>query len=68
MAQGRADITISLYATVPQDYDNSVASVKPLIDGLKGIAIEDDAPEYLSLKVETIKIKNKKEERTEISL
>lgn len=68
ITQGKAHITISLYTTRPADEDNATASIKCILDGLKGLAIKDDAPEYLSLKVETIKVNKKIEERVEITL
>ena len=68
MAQGKAIVGITLYTTRAQDYDNSVASVKAIVDGLKGIAIVDDNPDALGLDVKTVKVNKKCDERVEITL
>lgn len=62
-------VAFRLYTTRPQDFDNSVASVKALLDGLKGIAIEDDAQKYIGqVPVDTIKVATLLEEHVEIDL
>ena len=63
-----AIISITLYAIRAQDYDNSVASVKPLVDGLKGLAIADDDPKHCKIEVETEKVNHKNEEHVEIEI
>lgn len=68
MGQGKAKVGITLYTIKPQDKDNSVGSIKGILDGLKGIAIKDDAPDCIDLDVRTIKVNKKDEERVEITL
>ena len=63
-----ARVTVVLYTCRPQDYDNSVASVKAIVDGLKGVVIADDSPEHIQLSVQTIKVNKKYDERVEIEL
>lgn len=63
-----AIITVYLYTTRPQDQDNSVASVKPIVDGLKGLAIIDDDPTHCEIRVITEKVAHKTEERVEIEI
>lgn len=61
-------VVITLYTCRPQDFDNSVASVKAIVDGMKGVAIVDDSQEHIDLSVRTVKVGNKAEERVEIEL
>ena len=68
MPKGKARIGIYLYTCRPQDQDNSVASIKGILDGLKGIAIKDDNQNELELSVKTIKVAKRIEERVELEL
>ena len=61
-------VVITLFTLRPMDEDNAVASVKPVIDGMKGIAIEDDDPQHLSLSVQTRKVEHRAEEHVQIEL
>lgn len=61
--QKKPHITFELRTTHPQDYDNSIASIKPLLDGMKGVVIKDDSPEHIwTPKVKTVKVNTKEEE------
>lgn len=64
----RAIITVYLYTTRPQDQDNSVASVKAIIDGLKKVVIEDDDPAHCEIHVKTEKVAHKADEHVEIEI
>ena len=68
LGQGKAIVAITLYTIKPQDYDNSVASIKAVVDGLKGIGIIDDNQNVLALSVATVKVNKKCDERVEIEL
>lgn len=64
----KANIAITLYTIRPQDYDNSVAAVKAIIDGMKGLVFVDDSPKYLNKpKVKTVKVAHLDEQRVEIT-
>ena len=61
-----AIISITIYATHPPDYDNATASIKPIIDALKGRIIRDDSYKLLAVSVTLQKVKTKKEEHVEL--
>lgn len=61
-------VSIYLYTTRPQDYDNSHASIKAVLDGLKGHAIKDDKQSDIELVVKTFKVRERNLERVEIEL
>jgi Holliday junction resolvase RusA-like endonuclease len=63
-----AILIIYLYTTRPQDYDNSVASVKPIIDALKGVILIDDDPTHCEVKVVTKKVSHREDEHIEIEI
>ncbi len=62
------EINIYLYTQSPQDEDNSYASIKPILDGLKGLVIFNDSREYVILKVLTQKVEKKTEQKVIIEI
>ena len=63
-----AIISATLYAIRLPDYDNAVASMKPLIDSLKGFVIRDDSPDRCEIKVTMVKVDHKNEEHVELRI
>lgn len=63
---GKAIVNITFYTCHLMDYDNAYGSAKPLVDALKGQAIEDDKPDKLTLYVTSEKVKHLKDQCTEI--
>lgn len=69
MMPERPQITITIYAIRAQDYDNRIASVKAIVDGMKGRAIRDDSPDAIpDIIVKAQKVAHKIDERVEIEL
>lgn len=64
----RATITLTFYTTRPQDFDNTVASAKPLIDGLKGWAIRDDDATHCEMRFKIKKVEHKNQEKVKIEI
>lgn len=62
-----AEVAVTLFTRRPQDDDNAMASLKPIVDGLRyaGI-IKDDAPNYCTTLPPKSVVAAAKEERTEI--
>lgn len=64
-----AIISIKMYyAGISRDVDNLYASVKPILDGLKGLVIKDDRPENVRLSVASEKVARRADERVEIEV
>jgi len=61
-------VTIIVHRCQLLDHDNLVASVKPILDGLKGQIIVDDSPRWLELSVRQVKAPRRALERTEIEV
>ncbi len=63
----RANVEIIYYACRLMDWDNAYTSAKSIVDGLKlGKVIEDDNQEHIELKVRSIKVAHKNEQKIEI--
>ena len=63
-----AILTITTYAVHLPDWDNAAAACKPIIDALKGYAIQDDAPDKCKIQVELKKVAHRNEEHVEIEI
>ena len=50
------------------DYDNLVSSIKPVLDAMKGILIQDDSPDSVDLHVDGRKVAHKDDERVEFEI
>jgi len=58
----KAKLTVLVYCIEPQDEDNFIASLKPVIDGLRHAnIIEDDTPKHLKINPHKIIPVNTKE-------
>lgn len=56
-------VTVELLSIQPLDRDNAFAAAKPVIDGLKGVLIEDDSEKHIRLDVRNVKVSRKAEEK-----
>ena len=62
-------IRVRLYTRYPQDQDNSVASVKYIIDALKmATIIKDDSPGLCDIQVHTQKVEYEEDEKTIVEI
>lgn len=64
----RAILTVTICTTRPQDFDNAVASLKPVIDGLKGFAIRDDDATHCEMRFKVEKVIHKAQEKIKIKI
>lgn len=66
----RATLEVSLFSVRPQDEDNAMASLKPIIDGLRyaGLIVDDDPARLRVKPITTIPIKTKGSEHLELTL
>lgn len=62
----RAHIECIRYGIRTPDHDNLVASFKSCIDGLKGVLIVDDSPDYLSVTYRFVRVYKLKAQRIEL--
>lgn len=65
---GKASVRVVFYACRMIDQDNLHGAVKPLIDALKGQAIDDDSPDKLVLEVRQEKAAHVEDQRVEITI
>lgn len=63
---GKAVVNINFYTCRLMDDDNAHGAAKPLLDALKGQAIDDDRPDKLILTVTQEKVNHLKDQKTEI--
>jgi len=69
MPYKRSLLQIFVFSIKPQDEDNSYASMKGIIDGLKKIGlIVDDDPAHLHIKLINVPVKTRDAEHIELSL
>jgi Holliday junction resolvase RusA-like endonuclease len=65
----RTHIRITRYSCRPLDCDNYAGGCKPALDQLRyAKLIKDDSPEDIEVDFRQVKVKTKKEERTEIEI
>jgi hypothetical protein len=65
----RTHLRITRYSCRPLDCDNYAGGCKPIIDQLRyAKLIRDDSPEDIEVDFRQVKVKTKKEERTEIEI
>jgi hypothetical protein len=65
----RVEIRFTGYRVRPLDPDNFAGSVKDLLDGVRHAGlIHGDEPWKIILKTEQVKVRSKKQERTEIEI
>ena len=67
-APEKRDVEVAVSRCQLLDPDNLVASVKPVVDGLKKQVIVDDSSEWMHLTVTQTKVSSRKLERTEIRI
>lgn len=64
----RVILTLTFYTTRPQDFDNTIASSKAIIDGLKGYAIKDDNAAHCEMNFKIEKVEHKTQEHVKIQI
>lgn len=64
----RAIITVTLHAVQLPDMDNAMASMKPVVDGLKGLAIKDDSPDRCEIRIRLQKVTTKNQEHVSVHI
>jgi Holliday junction resolvase RusA-like endonuclease len=65
----RTNLRITRYSCRPLDCDNYAGGCKPALDQLRyAKLIRDDSPEDIEVDFRQVKVKTKKEERTEIEI
>ena len=68
-SKARASVCITSFRTRLLDIDNAFGGQKFLLDAIRmSRLIEDDSPDKIDLTVKQVKVKTKKEERTEIEI
>lgn len=61
-------VVVTVRSIQPPDRDNLFSMVKPVVDGLKGLAIVDDSPEHIVLDVCHERVGKRKDEGITIDL